>query len=330
MPFADDTTLEDFVLSGGPKKQMNQRKKTVISLLRDFENTVKATIPGPHNPLHPERSLSWLPSARGAGPLKPTVTGYNPYLEDYNMIKDTASFAKDYPSAFASATALGMIQSPVKVAGRVGEAFTGDPTTQNRVSNFVFNNVTGTGGRAPRAGFGRGSIHPSDTSPVGGYDAMMERINQGIVNRDVIDSMRPEFTSDTTFGDVIDAGSWISPGSYVKAMLAGARGAKLGYNALKAAESAGRGLKEGIAARRAGTVVSKAPMSIPANPPVGTRRMGPLYTDAVFSDKYLRKSYNSLINQGASHNDAMSIIEMSTQLSRQPRTKGELSMIFGV
>jgi hypothetical protein len=330
MPFGDNTLgLEDYVLSGGPKKESNKRKTQVVSALRDWQNEVKAATPGPHNPLHPERALTFLPSARGKGPLKPVVTGYNPYMEDYNTLKDTASFAKDYPGAFASATALGLIQSPVKVYGRTVEALTGDPNAQNFISSGVYDNVTGMSSGAPSAGFGRGSIRPKGSSPIGEYDAMMGRINQAMVNRSVVDSMRPDFTSDTTLGDVADTASWISPGSYVKAALAGIRGAKIGYRGLKAAEAAGRGLKAEVAARRAGTVVSRAPMSIPANPAVGSRNMGRLYTDTVFSDKYLKKSYDKLISQGASHEDAMHIIEMSTQLSRQPRTFGELNTILG-
>jgi len=147
--------------------------------------------------------------ARGTGRIKQDP--------DAVTIPDLFKLAKDYPSLFETMMLGGLVQSPAKVVGRVGEATwaKGNANYQNELSSKVLDSIT-----APPIGLpGRYGFRPemSESDKTKSYMKQVDALNTIASERAAAkELLSPDFTSDTTYGDVIDTASWISPVPYIK------------------------------------------------------------------------------------------------------------------
>ena len=217
MPYGD-VSLEDLVLSQKGNKNKGLVRDALAKYLADTQREqnikdrsfLEARDPNVFNP--PSKNKVGLLSA-GRG-QKPHMGVYdpNPLETQWNTVKDAASFAKDYPGAATLGMLLGIEQSPLKLIGSIAERSPwGDKTTQNRLSGWYLNKV-------------KQGLNNRTSNRDGSYNDMMDRIKQYQMEQNVVEGTRPEFTSDTTLGDVVDVASWLTPGSAFKA---GAKGASL-------------------------------------------------------------------------------------------------------
>jgi hypothetical protein len=171
------------------------------------------------------------------------------------MLKDTATFAAKDPKTFGDILRLSVMQSPVKAVGRIGEATwaRGNDNYQNDLSNQFFDSYMQNDTRNFQK--------TNNDVKTGSYDDTMKRIEAFQEHKDILGSMKPDFISDTTFGDAADTISWAIPGpgviakgvkGAVKGGAAVGKGVKGARTALAAAKASGfardasRGFKMGL------------------------------------------------------------------------------------
>ena len=221
MPFGDNAA-EDFVLgqttafgSGVAKeyKKSSQKKRQ-----RDLMNYMERI--GMQNQIADasnqrltydpnvvdEKEVALVSMGRGQKPYNAVVSKQDPLNRDWNTLKDTATFAAKDPKTFGDILRLSLMQSPVKTVGRIGEATwaRGNDDYQNNLSNQFFDSYMNAD-----------TMNFQDTNnkvKTGAYDDTMKRIEAFQEHKDILGSMKPDFTSDTTFGDFADTVSLAIPG----------------------------------------------------------------------------------------------------------------------
>ena len=195
-----------------------------------------------------EKEVALVSMGRGQKPYNAVVSKQDPLNRDWNTLKDTATFAAKDPETFGDVLTLGLMQSPVKAVGRLGEATwaKGNDNYQNEKSKQSYdwymrqdaknqqerwrdtNQKTMTG--EPLYPLG------TDKAKTGSYDDMMKRIEAFMMHKEILDTVEPDFTSDTTFGDFADTASWFIPGPGIIG-----KGVK---GAVKGGAAVGKGVKD--------------------------------------------------------------------------------------
>jgi len=263
VPFGDNAS-EDFVLgqttafgSGGAKsyKNSNQKKRQ-----RDLMNYMaqmgreKQIVDASNQRLTydpnvvDEKEVALVSMGRGQKPYNAVVSKQDPLNRDWNMLKDTATFAAKDPETFGDVLKLGLMQSPVKAVGRLGEATwaRGNDNYQNDLSKQFYDsymrkdtkNWREDRWRDPNQKTMTGEpLYPlgTDEAKTGSYDDMMRRNKEFQVHKEILGSMEPDFTSDFTPGDAADTVSWFIPGP-------GTLGKTVGAG-VKAGAAVGKGVK---------------------------------------------------------------------------------------
>lgn len=171
------------------------------------------------NVFAPKSHNKVVPLPTRGGPAKYAARNpQDPMIRDWNTIKETAGFVKDNPKEAMELSYLSMMQSPIKLIGRLGEATwaRGNDNYQNELSNKALNNILTQDAQAYRK---------EHTRTNGSYEDMMNRVRDFQEKQGMTESIRPEFTSDTTLGDVADVASWLipGPGTAVKSGIKGAQ-----------------------------------------------------------------------------------------------------------
>lgn len=165
---------------------------------------------------------------------------------------EIASMVKDTPALANTMLLGGIIQSPVKVAGRVVEAVTGDETAGNRLSQRVLDEITAPSNARFTYGARGAMVNMSDDERrIAANKFYADQLKSNEEKAMAKEALAPDFTSDTTYGDVIDTASWFSPGSFLKGLKvtgkAGSMGVKAASMAPRPARIAG-GLAAGAGA----------------------------------------------------------------------------------
>ena len=158
-----------------------------------------------------------------------------------NPFRDIYEFARANPQAFETMLQGTVAQSPTKILGYGAEKLTGDSTTGNRISEAVLDELTQKQNGKPGGRFGFRPEMTDEEKRVAGnaFYAQQLKDNEG---RDMAKGILQEggFTTDATYGDVIDTASWFSPGSAVKGIGVGVKASRLALAAAKTAEFSGR------------------------------------------------------------------------------------------
>ena len=206
-----------------------------------------------------EKEVRLVSMGRGQKPYNAVVSKQDPLNRDWNTLKDTATFAAKDPKSFADMVRLSLVQSPVKMVGRLGEATwaRGNDNYQNDLSKRFFNSYmnadtenwqTAKHRDDPTTGAGK----PLGDAKTGSYDDMMKRIEAFMMHKEILGSMESDFTSDTTFGDFADTVSLAIPGPGI-----------IGKG-IKGAVKGGAAVNKGVKAAR--TALAEA-MTVPRTSP---------------------------------------------------------------
>jgi hypothetical protein len=155
-------------------------------------------------------------------------------------IKDMAILAKDYPELMNTMLLAGTIQSPVKLAGWLGEQVTGDPNTGNDVSKSVLDFITAKKNSMPGGMRGYRPEMTRDQKRIANNEFYASQLKGNDERALAKEMLAPEFTSDTSYGDIIDTASWFSPGSVAKGLKIGLKGAREAVLAAKEANFSGK------------------------------------------------------------------------------------------
>lgn len=244
MPFGDNAA-EDFVLGQttafGADTAKTYKKSTQKKRQRDLMNYMaemgrqqqisNTSLPTTYDPnVVDEKEVKLVSMGRGQKPYNAVVSKQDPLNRDWNMLKDTATFAAKDPKTFGDILRLSLMQSPVKTVGRIGEATwaRGNDNYQNNLSNQFFDSYMNAD-----------TMNFQDTNnkvKTGSYDDTMKRIEAFQEHKDILGSMKPDFTSDFTFGDAADTASWAIPGPGM--VVKGVKGA------VKGGAAVGKGVKD--------------------------------------------------------------------------------------
>jgi hypothetical protein len=161
---------------------------------------------------------------------------------------EIASMAKNNPTLFNAMLVGGIVQSPVKVAGRVVEAVTGDETAGNRLSQSVLDEITAPS-NARFTGGVRGAMAnmSEDERRITANKFYADQLKSNEEKAMAKEALGPDFTSDTTYGDVIDTAAWFSPGSFLKGLKIAGKAGSMGVKAASMAPRPAR-IAGGLAA----------------------------------------------------------------------------------
>lgn len=255
MPFGDKAS-EDFVLGqrSGFGKEMDKEYKnsSVKRRQRDLVRflTAQGEEQNKNNKIMDDRfeksinspaytSAQNLNNFAGSGrKVKYNQAGRGRVMADpnpNNPFRDIYEFARDNPKAFETMMQGTVAQSPTKALGYVGEQFTGDPTTGNRFSEGVLNELTKKRDGIPRF---RPEMTDEEKRVAGNaFYAQQLKDNEG---QDMAKGVLQEggFTTDATYGDALDTASWLipGPGMAVKGLGVGVKASRLALAAAKSAE----------------------------------------------------------------------------------------------
>ena len=243
MPFGNNSA-EDFVLgqttafgSGVAKEykksSQKKRQRDLMNYMAEMgrqQQISNTSLPTTYDPnVVDEKEVKLVSMGRGQKPYNAVVSKQDPLNRDWNMLKDTATFAAKDPKTFGDILRLSLMQSPVKAVGRIGEATwaRGNDNYQNNLSNQFFDSYMNAD-----------TMNFQDNNKVktGSYDDTMKRIKAFQEHKDILGSMKPDFTSDFTFGDAADTASWLIPGPGIIG-----KGVK---GAVKGGAAVGKGVKD--------------------------------------------------------------------------------------
>ena len=243
MPFGDNAA-EDFVLgqttafgSGVAKEykksSQKKRQRDLMNYMAEMgrqQQISNTSLPTTYDPnVVDEKEVKLVSMGRGQKPYNAVVSKQDPLNRDWNMLKDTATFAAKDPKTFGDILRLSLMQSPVKAVGRIGEATwaRGNDNYQNNLSNQFFDSYMNAD-----------TMNFQDNNKVktSSYDDTMKRIEAFQEHKDILGSMKPDFTSDFTFGDAADTASWAIPGPGIIG-----KGVK---GAVKGGAAVGKGVKD--------------------------------------------------------------------------------------
>jgi hypothetical protein len=161
---------------------------------------------------------------------------------------EIASMAKNNPTLFNAMLVGGIVQSPVKVAGRVVEAVTGDETAGNRLSQSVLDEITAPSNARFTYGARGAMVNMSDDERrIAGNKFYADQLKSNEEKAMAKEAIGPDFTSDTTYGDVIDTAAWFSPGSFLKGLKIAGKAGSMGVKATSMAPRPAR-IAGGLAA----------------------------------------------------------------------------------
>lgn len=262
MPFGDNAA-EDFVLGQttafGSRVAKEYKKSSQKKRQRDLMNYMERM--GMQNRIADasNQRLTYDPNVvdekevrlvggRGIKPYNAVVSKQDLLNRDWNTLKDTATFAAKDPETFGDVLKLGLMQSPVKAVGRLGEATwaRGNDNYQNDLSKQFYDSYMQKDTenqqerwRDPNQKTMTGEpLYPlgTDKAKTGSYDDMMKRIEAFMMHKEILGSMESDFTSDTTFGDFADVASWFIPGPGIIG-----KGVK---GAVKGGAAVGKGVKD--------------------------------------------------------------------------------------
>jgi len=187
-----------------------------------------------------------------AGPYVPKATG-GKYMgmkqpTGGTTTSEIASMVKDTPALANTMLVGGIIQSPVKVAGRVVEAVTGDETAGNRLSQRVLDEITApSNARFNYGARGAMAYMSDDERRIAANKFYADQLKSNEEKAMAKEALAPDFTSDTTYGDIVDTASWFSPGSFLKGLKVAGKAGSMGVVAASMAPRPAR-IAGGLAA----------------------------------------------------------------------------------